>query len=217
MLPIPSTPFPKSNDIFPFSSSRQNSSNHSLAHTVHLTAPADLAQIPDNPPENETHPTLLAITQYTPLITNHSTSLLVLQQPIWTGPQPEQKPHTFLTLYRPHLSYHPCIIFFHIYHFNLLFVYTFSFKSFTFRALTLIFNLPSDPPSLSSSNFLLKTSYSSLHPIPLSSLSFFTTAFNSWLSSIPSNLLPNNTFFSSPLSSSFLHPRCSCTANPSHS
>ena len=79
---MPSTPFPKSNGIFPFSSSRQNSSNHSLAHTVHLTAPADLAQIPDNPPENEPHPPLLAIIQYTPLITNHSTSLLVLQQPI---------------------------------------------------------------------------------------------------------------------------------------
>ena len=52
-----------------------------------------------------------AITHYTPPITNHFISFLILQQPSSTSPQAEQQPHTLLTLYQPHISLHSCIIF----------------------------------------------------------------------------------------------------------
>ena len=53
-----------------------------------------------------------------------------------------------------------------LYYFNVLFIYTYSSQSFSFLALILFFHFPTDPLLLSSSNFLLMTSYSSNHPFP---------------------------------------------------
>ena len=70
------------------------------------------------------------IIHYTPLITNHSTSLLILQQQRRISPKPGQQPHTFLTLFWSHISlYFPEKSFSNLYHFNYLFVYTSSSQS----------------------------------------------------------------------------------------
>ena len=50
-----------------------------------------------------------AITHYTPLITNHSTSLLILQWQSWTSPKSDS--HTPLTLFRPDISLLPRKVF----------------------------------------------------------------------------------------------------------
>ena len=57
--------------------------------THYLTAPANLSQIPTTHQEMSHILLYSAVAQYTPLITNHSTSLLNLQL-ISTCPQPEQ-------------------------------------------------------------------------------------------------------------------------------
>ena len=80
---------------------------------------------------------------------------------------------------------------------------TSSFQSFSFLISNYSFQLHIDPYSLPSSYFLLKTSYSSHQPNPTSSLSLFTTFKTNLPSSNTSNLLPNITFISSLLSSSF--------------
>ena len=96
----------------------------------------------------------------------------------------------------------------------MLFVYTSSSHFFSFSCLKLILQFPTNPPSLSSLNFPSSKPQLFTHPIPPSSLSFSTTIFTSQLPSIPSNLLPNNTFISFLFSFSFLHPRSPCTATP---
>ena len=151
-------------------------------------------------PLSKIHPTSLRPPQF--CIYPPTTQLN--QSSAWTTPfhSPDPKP----SLNWPHILLHPRAIFCH---FNVLFIHTSSSQSFSFLVLILFFSLPTGPTSLSSSIFLFKTWYSSHHHIPLSSLSFSTTILTSQLSSIPSNLLLNNTFISSLLSSS---PRSPCTA-----
>ena len=147
-----------------------------------------------------------AIKHYIHLITNPSTSLLILQ-PKSTSPLPKRQPHTLLTLYWPHVPLHPCVVFCQPIPFQcILRIY--------FFAVLLILQFTHQPPPLSSSNFHLKTSHSFHLPIPPSFLSFAITIFTSRLSSIPSNLLPNTTFIPSLLSSSFFHQRSPCTTSP---
>ena len=138
-----STPFPNSNDNFTSSSILQNSSNHFLITTIlHITrAPADLSQIPHNPPRKEPHPPLSHIT--------HHLSLTILH--LFLSSNNPAEP--VLSLNRNLTLSWPCTDLTYLStpepsfdHFNVLFVCTSSSQSFSFLALILFFNLPTAHP-----------------------------------------------------------------------
>ena len=104
-----SPPFPNSSDTFPSSSTLQNSFNHwpTILHTSSNSTSRSHSNSKQPTKKWATYsPTPLS--HITPLIINHSTSL-ILQQLSWTNPQHEQQPQTWpctdLT------SLHSCIIF----------------------------------------------------------------------------------------------------------
>ena len=101
-------PVPNSNATFPYSSTLQNSSNHSLAHTILHTSSnciADLNQIPHNP-RNEVYPPLLCChtlhTSRPKPFPSYPPTTQLNQSSAWTTtlhyPDTVVTSHTYLTL-----------------------------------------------------------------------------------------------------------------------
>ena len=195
-----------------------------------LTVPADHSQILHNQEMNHIFPCSV-ITHYTPLVTYHSTSLLILQQISWTSAQPEQQPHTLLTLYQPHIFSNPVLSFlFRIYFFfpvlpiscrNLFLLYlptntphqvqTFSTKPHTLPITLFLHPLWLSPPPSSSVDFLPSLPISYQTTFSISSLLFSSTLFLLARQLLLLYCFPSTIFY--PLSSVSTPASCSTTTS----
>ena len=157
----------------------QNSSNHSPAPTIvhtpsnstscSLLCPQSIWKWVIHPLPHPPHPPHPLLCYHT-LHTSHHLPFFISSYPLISQLNQSTSLTTTLHTNLTYLTTHGPS-FDNLYHFNMLYVYA-SSLSISFLSMILFFNLTNNPGPLSSSNFFLKTSYSSYQPIPPSSLSF---------------------------------------------